>query len=144
MLFDILSRVPWTFVLYGALGLTLIDWLLLGQRLRTARTSPALAQASLDDVRELRRQLELLQSLGPMLGMLGTVVGIILAFDQLLAGGALSDVLAGIFLQLETTGIGLFVAVLAYLALHCHGAAAPDRPAPAPRGDGSVQQQERT
>ncbi|MGR3436065.1 MAG: MotA/TolQ/ExbB proton channel family protein [Shimia sp.] len=66
---------------------------------------------------ERMRGLELIVQTAPMLGLLGTVVGMIGAFDQLGQGGAQVNAqsLAGdIDTALYTTAGGLFVAVVAY------------------------------
>jgi biopolymer transport protein ExbB len=63
--------------------------------------------------------LALLTSLGPLFGLLGTVVGIVLVFDQLSTGGGATpaDLAGGIGTALYTTIIGLVIGIL---ALVCH------------------------
>lgn len=63
--------------------------------------------------------LALLASLGPLFGLLGTVVGIVLVFDRLAAGGGATpaDLAGGIGTALYTTILGLVVGIL---ALVCH------------------------
>ncbi len=72
--------------------------------------------------RELDRGMNLLGTLGnnaPFVGLLGTVIGVIQAFNQLGAGqdkGAMANVMAGIAEALVATGVGLFVAIPAVVA----------------------------
>ncbi len=73
--------------------------------------------------KELERGLNLLGTLGnnaPFVGLLGTVLGVIIAFDALGdAGqntGAMGGVMAGIAEALVATGVGLFVALPAVVA----------------------------
>jgi biopolymer transport protein ExbB len=63
--------------------------------------------------------LALIASLGPLLGLLGTVVGIVLVFDRLAAGGTATpaDLAGGIGIALYTTILGLIVGII---ALVCH------------------------
>jgi len=67
------------------------------------------------------RVLEAVSALAPLLGLLGTVLGMIEAFQALETSGAAADptILAGgIWQALLTTAVGLVVAVPAALALH--------------------------
>lgn len=71
------------------------------------------------------RVLEVIAMVGPLLGLLGTVLGMIEAFQQLeLEGGsANAAVLAGgIWKALLTTAAGLIVAIPAAVAAHLYGA----------------------
>jgi biopolymer transport protein ExbB len=72
---------------------------------------------------ELRRGMNVLASVGsvaPFIGLLGTVVGIIAAFQGIAAtgGGGLSAVSAGIAEALVETALGLCVAIPAVLAFN--------------------------
>ncbi len=67
------------------------------------------------------RALEVISNVSPLLGLLGTVIGMINAFAQLQAGGNQVDpsILAGgIWEALLTTAFGLIVAIPALAALH--------------------------
>jgi biopolymer transport protein ExbB/biopolymer transport protein TolQ len=73
--------------------------------------------------KELEKGLNLLGTLGnnaPFVGLLGTVLGVIIAFNQLGAAGqnqgAMGGVMAGIAEALVATGVGLFVAIPAVVA----------------------------
>jgi biopolymer transport protein ExbB/TolQ len=74
--------------------------------------------------RELERGMNLLGTLGnnaPFVGLLGTVIGVIQAFNQLGAGqdkAAMANVMAGIAEALVATGVGLFVAIPAVVAFN--------------------------
>lgn len=66
------------------------------------------------DVTQRRRGLLILRALvaaAPLLGLLGTVSGMIDSFDGLVAGGRLADIGQGIGHALRTTQYGLAVAV---------------------------------
>ncbi|MEG2724664.1 MAG: MotA/TolQ/ExbB proton channel family protein [Kiritimatiellia bacterium] len=83
----------------------------------------ALEQAAHRTVRHLRSGLGLLDTivtLAPMLGILGTVTGIISSFDLMGAAGVEdpSGVTAGISEALITTAAGLTVSILALLPLN--------------------------
>lgn len=72
-------------------------------------------------LRSYMRPLEVISSLAPLLGLLGTVLGMIDVFSQLAAAGGTADpamLSAGIWEALLTTAIGLIVAVPAVLALN--------------------------
>ncbi|PYF09882.1 outer membrane transport energization protein ExbB [Rhodobacter viridis] len=63
------------------------------------------------------RVLEMVIQAGPMLGLLGTVVGMIQAFSTLSEAGGAADpaqLAAGIWTSLTTTATGLAIALLAY------------------------------
>lgn len=78
-----------------------------------------LAMAELRDVRKGLRALELISTIAPLLGLLGTVLGMIEAFQALQESGARADpgVLAGgIWEALLTTAAGMAVAIPAALA----------------------------
>lgn len=73
--------------------------------------------------KEVERGLNLLGTLGnnaPFVGLLGTVLGVIIAFNHLGAAGqnsgAMGSVMAGIAEALVATGVGLFVALPAVVA----------------------------
>jgi len=71
--------------------------------------------------RKQLRTLEVIGMVSPLLGLMGTVVGMIDAFQQLEAGGSQVDpsvLSGGIWTALLTTGIGLAVAIPAVLAYH--------------------------
>ncbi len=82
-----------------------------------------LQQMVVDELNRLRtglRTLELIASISPLLGLLGTVQGMILAFQQLAQAGSQVDpaVLAGgIWIALLTTAVGLMIAIPA-VVLH--------------------------
>jgi biopolymer transport protein ExbB len=84
------------------------------------RTEDALREAMLDEMPGLESYigwLGIIAGVAPLLGLFGTVVGIIQAFIQLAAGGAVTDpssftLLAdGIYKALITTAAGLFVGI---------------------------------
>jgi len=67
------------------------------------------------------RTLEVIGMVSPLLGLMGTVLGMINAFQKLEAGGAQVDpsvLSGGIWTALLTTGIGLAVAIPTMLAFH--------------------------
>lgn len=71
--------------------------------------------------RRVARPVGILANVAPLLGLLGTVIGIIQAFDAVAREGALGDptVLAGgISKALLTTGFGLIVAIPLLLSYH--------------------------
>ncbi len=85
-----------------------------------ARTADALREAMLDEVPGLESYigwLGIIAGIAPLLGLFGTVVGIIQAFVQLAAGGAAADpdsfmrLADGIYKALITTAAGLFVGI---------------------------------
>lgn len=72
---------------------------------------------------ELERGLNVLGTLGnnsPFIGLFGTVIGVIIAFQQLGAQGnkaaAMGNVMSGIAEALIATGVGIFVAIPAVVA----------------------------
>lgn len=72
------------------------------------------ASAELEKLRGNLRGLELIGTLSPLLGLLGTVLGMITAFQQLQAAGSRVDPSAlsgGIWEALLTTAVGLAVAI---------------------------------
>lgn len=78
-----------------------------------------LAHSELRDVRRGLRALELIATIAPLLGLLGTVLGMIEAFQALQESGARADpgILAGgIWEALLTTAAGMAVAIPAALA----------------------------
>lgn len=79
-----------------------------------------IAQEMLASVRTGLRPLELISTIAPLLGLLGTVLGMIAAFQQLQESGARADPAAlagGIWEALLTTAAGLAVAIPASMAL---------------------------
>lgn len=78
------------------------------------------ARADLDRAREGLRALELVMTIAPLLGLLGTVLGMIEAFQALQDSGARADPSAlagGIWEALLTTAAGMAVAIPAGIAL---------------------------
>lgn len=78
------------------------------------------ARAVLAEARSGLRGLELAASVGPLLGLLGTVTGMIAAFQGLEAAGARADtatLAGGIWEALLTTAAGMGVAIPAMIAL---------------------------
>lgn len=79
------------------------------------------ASSELEHLRGNLRGLELIGSLSPLLGLLGTVLGMIEAFQQLAAAGSRVDpsvLSGGIWEALLTTAVGLAVAIPAITVLH--------------------------
>lgn len=79
------------------------------------------ASFELERLRGNLRGLELIGSLSPLLGLLGTVLGMIKAFQQLAAAGSRVDpslLSGGIWEALLTTAVGLVVAIPAITVLH--------------------------
>lgn len=79
-----------------------------------------LAQRALTDLRAGLRPLELITTIAPLIGLLGTVLGMIEAFQALETSGGQADpsVLAGgIWEALLTTAAGMAVAIPAAVAL---------------------------
>ncbi|WP_111746975.1 MotA/TolQ/ExbB proton channel family protein [Salinisphaera orenii] len=75
----------------------------------------------LANLRRFFRPLEVIGSLAPLLGLLGTVLGMIDAFKQIAGGGSQVDptvLSAGIWQALMTTAVGLIVAVPAVALLN--------------------------
>lgn len=72
------------------------------------------ATRHLNDLRSFFRPLEVIGSLSPLLGLLGTVMGMIVAFQQMEAAGNQVDpsvLSGGIWQALLTTAVGLSVAI---------------------------------
>ena len=79
------------------------------------------ATGYLDSLRGYLRGLEVIGSLAPLLGLLGTVLGMIDAFRQLEGAGSQVDpalLSGGIWEALMTTAVGLAVAIPAVIALN--------------------------
>lgn len=79
-----------------------------------------IARADLDRARTGLRALELISTIAPLLGLLGTVLGMIAAFQTLQQAGARADPAAlagGIWEALLTTAAGMAVAIPAGIAL---------------------------
>ena len=77
------------------------------------------ASMQLERLRSLLRPLELIATLSPLLGLLGTVLGMIEAFRQLEVAGSQVDpaiLSGGIWQALLTTAVGLVVAIPVVLA----------------------------
>lgn len=73
-----------------------------------------MASARLEALRALLRPMELIAGLAPLLGLLGTVLGMITAFQQMEAAGSQVDpsvLSGGIWTALLTTAVGLIVAI---------------------------------
>jgi biopolymer transport protein ExbB/biopolymer transport protein TolQ len=114
----------------GHLGRVLTSGLGAYTMTRTAGTTPDLTIESVArglerqaqrEQQNLKRGLNLLATVGstaPFVGLLGTVVGIINAFQQMAAtgSGGLATVSAGISEALVTTALGLLVAIPAVMA----------------------------
>ena len=80
-----------------------------------------LARTSLDDLRGGLRILEVISAIAPLLGLLGTVFGMIGAFQALETAGSQVDpsiLSGGIWEALLTTAAGLTVAIPALAAFH--------------------------
>lgn len=97
------------------------------------RLQPALPEAGLreevtrqavehiESLRSHLRGLEVIANLAPLLGLLGTVLGMIEAFQQLQSAGTQADpsvLSGGIWEALLTTAVGLIVAIPAVIALN--------------------------
>jgi biopolymer transport protein ExbB len=79
-----------------------------------------LAQRALGDLRSGLRPLELIVTIAPLVGLLGTVLGMIEAFRTLQASGGQGDpslLAGGIWEALLTTAAGMAVAIPAAIAL---------------------------
>lgn len=79
-----------------------------------------IARQTLYDARKGLRALELIATIAPLLGLLGTVLGMISAFQVLQTAGARaepSDLAGGIWEALLTTAAGMSVAIPAGIAL---------------------------
>ena len=87
----------------------------------TAREETARhAKADLAEARSGLRALELISTIAPLLGLLGTVLGMIAAFQALQEAGSRADPAAlagGIWEALLTTAAGMAVAIPASMAL---------------------------
>jgi len=73
-----------------------------------------IASARLNDLRSFFRPLELIGALSPLLGLLGTVMGMIVAFQQMEVAGSQVDptvLSGGIWQALLTTAVGMAVAI---------------------------------
>lgn len=80
----------------------------------------AMEVAAIQEVKKMRRGLGILDTMitvAPLLGILGTVVGIIASFDTLAASGIADPqaVTGGIAVALITTAAGLSIAILAVI-----------------------------
>jgi biopolymer transport protein TolQ len=85
-----------------------------------ARALERQAQRELQQLRRGQSLLGTVSSTAPFVGLLGTVIGIVTAFQQMAASGTggLSTVSAGIAEALVTTAIGLLVAIPAVFAFN--------------------------
>jgi biopolymer transport protein ExbB/biopolymer transport protein TolQ len=90
--------------------------------LRWTRSTPEAFQDAVDaqmgkKKKELERGMNYLGTLGsnaPFIGLFGTVIGVLVAFQQLSEGtdkGSMNNVMGGIAEALITTAVGLFVAI---------------------------------
>jgi biopolymer transport protein ExbB len=73
-----------------------------------------IATLKLEQLRSYLRPLEVIATLSPLLGLLGTVIGMIMAFQQMAAAGNQVDpsvLSGGIWQALLTTAVGLSVAI---------------------------------
>lgn len=73
-----------------------------------------IASVRMNDLRSFFRPLELIGALSPLLGLLGTVIGMIVAFQQMEAAGNQVDpsvLSGGIWQALLTTAVGMAVAI---------------------------------
>lgn len=73
-----------------------------------------IAALKLEQLRSYLRPLEVIATLSPLLGLLGTVIGMIMAFQQMAAAGNQVDpsvLSGGIWQALLTTAVGLSVAI---------------------------------
>jgi biopolymer transport protein TolQ len=85
-----------------------------------ARALERQAQRELQQLRRGQSLLGTVSSTAPFVGLLGTVIGIVTAFQQMAASGSggLATVSAGIAEALVTTAIGLLVAIPAVFAFN--------------------------
>jgi biopolymer transport protein ExbB len=98
------------------------------ERLRGQLSEPLLREEAarlavrhLENLRSYLRPLEVIGVLAPLLGLLGTVLGMIEAFQQMQAAGARVDpsiLSGGIWEALLTTAVGLAVAIPVVMALN--------------------------
>ncbi|MDX1606671.1 MAG: MotA/TolQ/ExbB proton channel family protein [Candidatus Competibacterales bacterium] len=100
-----------------------MDWLRRpgADEARIREETERIANGWLETLRRYLRVLEVIGSLSPLLGLLGTVLGMIDAFQQVqLAGSRLDPTLlaGGIWEALLTTAAGLTVAIPAVVVLH--------------------------
>ncbi len=105
-----------------------VEAAVIGPALRYLDSGPGALEDAIDgEMIKMRQELErgstLLGTLGnnaPFVGLLGTVIGVIIAFQQLGASngnmGNMGSVMAGIAEALVATGVGLFVALPAVVA----------------------------
>lgn len=87
---------------------------------KTARVS-SFAQKKFKTFDSMMPTLEIISQISPLLGLLGTVIGMISSFNELEIGGSIIDpsILAGgIWTALLTTAIGLIVAIPALISFH--------------------------
>ncbi len=80
-----------------------------------------MANETIEDLRSYLRAIEVIASLGPLLGLFGTVLGIIDAFHQMEKAGSNIDpsqLSGGIWVALLTTAAGLAVGMPAVAALN--------------------------
>lgn len=87
---------------------------------RAREIATANALTSLDMMNRHMRVLETSVQAAPMLGLLGTVLGMIAAFNEMARGGGAVDptqLAGGIWVALSTTALGLIIAVPLYFVL---------------------------
>lgn len=91
-----------------------------GQNIDAAREDVMrVAQEELRDIRRYLRGIEVIAQSAPLLGLLGTVIGMIEAFSQLEAAGSAVDpsrLAGGIWTALLATALGLAVAIVFSIA----------------------------
>ncbi len=96
----------------------LMDSLAQHSRAEAAANATAHARDGVDALSHNMRGLEAVVQAAPMLGLLGTVVGMIEAFGKLAATSGAADpstLASGIWTALVTTALGLAIAILFYL-----------------------------
>ncbi len=81
----------------------------------------AIENAGKLEIYKLEKNISMLATIsgaGPMIGFLGTVIGMILAFHQMASAGGQIEVAAlseGIYIAMTTTVVGLIVGVISYI-----------------------------
>lgn len=128
---DLAETGAWEEVRQAARGSRnfIIRILINGMLHREYSMSRAMESAAADELRTMRRYMGVLETIitvAPLLGILGTVVGIIHSFDMLGAGG-LGDpkaVTGGIAQALITTAAGLSISILTLLPCNYFNACA--------------------
>ena len=72
------------------------------------------SDASLDgqEIPDTCRLLEYLASVAPIVGFIGTLVGLIDAFGELANGGTTQELMAGLSVSMSTSLVGAFISVI--------------------------------